>query len=216
MKDFFENIKYYIYNKGIRRLIPKYHDRTIFTKFYWRTLKDRKTKGFDETETWSMDYSLAKLIAPRLKMFIEEFDYHHICANYCHDIVKDQLIKKGYKYDAYHYRFENKKIRDKAYKMATDIWHQDLMTMYEAFQDIVEEYDDWENWTKKYNEEAKALNKKLDKLKTLKEKKELWESIVEYMPYNPSTCRFSSAYLSYKIRKEGLKLFGEHFQELWW
>ena len=147
---------------------------------------------------------------------IEEFDYHHICANYCHDIVRDQLIKKGYKYDQQKGRFKNEKIREKAYKMATDIWHQDLMIMYEAFQDIVEENDDWENWTKKFDAEAKALNKKLDKLKILKEKKELWESIVEYMPYNPSTCRFRSVYISHKIRKDGLKLFGEHFQELWW
>ena len=193
-----------------------YEGRSIFTKFYWRTLRDRRKLGFDETETWSMDYSLSKLIAPRLKMFIEEFDYHHICANYCHDRVRDQLIKQGYKYDAYHYRFENANVRLKAYKMAADIWHRDLMTMYEAFQDIVEEYDDWGNWTKKYNKEAKALNKKLDKLKTLKEKKEFWESIVEFLPYNPSTCRFTSAYVSLKIRKEGLKLFGEHFQELWW
>lgn len=192
-----------------------YEGRSIFTKFYWRTLRDRKKLGFDETEAWSMDYSLSKLIAPRLKMFIEEFDYHHICANYCHDRVRDQLIAKGYKYDSYHYRFENKKIRDKAYKMAADIWHQDLMAMYEAFQDIVEENDDWENWTKKFDKEVKVLNKRLNRLKTLKEKKEFWESIVDYRKYD-SKCSFTSAYVSYKIRKEGLKLFGEHFQELWW
>ena len=215
IKDFFENVWYYIYHKGIYKLIPSYEGRTIFTSFYWRTLKDRLTKGFDETETWSMDYSLAKLIAPRLKMFIEEFKYHHICANYCHDIVRKQLIAKGYKLSKDNYIFENKKIREKAYKMAEEIWHQDLMNMYEAFQDIVEENDDWENWTKKFDAEAKVLNKKLNRLKTLKEKKELWESIVEYRKYD-ATCKFSSNDISYKIRKEGLKLFGEHFQELWW
>jgi uncharacterized protein YeaO (DUF488 family) len=99
--------------------------------------------------------------------------------------------------------------------MAADIWHQDLMTMYEAFQDIVEEEKDWGKWNKKFEKEAKALNKKLNRLKTLKEKKEFWESIVDYRKYD-SKCSFTSAYVSYKIRKEGLKLFGEHFQELWW
>lgn len=215
IKDFLDNIKYYVYHKGIRRLIPKYHDRTIFTSFYWRTLRDRRKLGFDESETWSMDYSLAKLIAPRLKMFIKEFEYHHICANYCHDIAKKQLIAKGYKYDSYHYRFENKKVREKAYKIAEELWHQDLTIMYEAFQDIVEEYDDWENWVKKFDKEAKSLNKKLSKLKTNKEKKVLWESIVDYREYD-ATCKFSSNDVSYKIRKDGLKLFSEHFQELWW
>ena len=214
-KDFFENVWYYIYHKGIYRIIPSYNGRTIFTRFYWRTLHDRMKLGFDETETWSMDYSLAKLIAPRLKMFIKEFECHHICANYCHDIAKNQLLAKGYKYDAYHYRFENKKIRDKAYKIAEELWHRDLTIMYDAFQDIVDENDDWNNWVKKFDEEAKSLNKKLSKLKTIKEKKALWKSIVDYREYD-ATCKFSSDDISYKLRKEGLKLFGEHFQELWW
>ena len=74
-KDFFENVWYYFYNKGIRRLIPKYQDRTIFTAFYWRTWWDRRTKGFDETETWSLDYSLSKLIAPRIEMFTKYCDF---------------------------------------------------------------------------------------------------------------------------------------------
>ena len=215
IKDILDELKYIFYDKGIRHLIPKYHNRTIFTAFYWRTWWDRRTKGFDESETWSMDYSLAKLIAPRLKMFIKEFEYHHICANYCHDIAKNQLLAKGYKYDAYHYRFENKKIRDKAYKIAEELWHRDLTIMYDAFQDIVEEYDDWENWVKKFDEEAKSLNKKLNKLKTNKEKKALWESIVNYRDYKPD-CEFKSFHFSYKLREVGLKLFGEHFQELWW
>ena len=215
IKDFFENVWYYIYHKGICRIIPSYNGRTIFTRFYWRTLHDRMKLGFDETETWSMDYSLAKLIAPRLKMFIKEFECHRICANYCHDIAKNQLLAKGYKYDAYHYRFENKKIRDRAYKIAEELWHRDLTIMYDAFQDIVDENNDWNNWVKKFDEEAKSLNKKLSKLKTIKEKKALWKSIVDYREYD-ATCKFSSDDISYKLRKEGLKLFGEHFQELWW
>lgn len=215
IKEIFENIWYYIYHKGIYRIIPSYNGRTIFTRFYWRTLRDRIKLGFDETETWSMDYSLAKLIAPRLKMFQDEFRYHHICANYCHDIVRNQLIAKGYKFDKGRGVFENKKIREKAYKMAEKLWDEDLTRMYEAFQDIVDENDNWEAWTKRFDGDAKVYNKKLKKLKTFKEKKALWESIVDYRDYS-SDCEFKSFHFSYKLRDVGLKLFGEHFQELWW
>jgi len=32
-------------------------------------LYQRKTRGFDDSEMWNLDYSLAKLILPRLKLF---------------------------------------------------------------------------------------------------------------------------------------------------
>lgn len=34
-------------------------------KFFWQRL----TRGWDDSETWSLDHSLAKLILPRLKRF---------------------------------------------------------------------------------------------------------------------------------------------------
>ena len=75
MKQYLSDLWYLIYKRGIRRLIPKYHDRTMFTAFYWRTWWDRRTKGFDESETWSLDYSLSKLIAPRIEMFMKFSDF---------------------------------------------------------------------------------------------------------------------------------------------
>ena len=33
--------------------------------------KQRLERGFDESETWSLDYTIARFIAPRLKAFIE-------------------------------------------------------------------------------------------------------------------------------------------------
>lgn len=36
-------------------------------KFFFQRL----TRGWDDSDTWSLDYSLAKLIAPRLKRFKE-------------------------------------------------------------------------------------------------------------------------------------------------
>jgi len=36
-------------------------------KFFWQRL----VRGFDDSETWNLDHSLAKLIAPRLRRFKE-------------------------------------------------------------------------------------------------------------------------------------------------
>jgi len=37
----------------------------------WKFLKQRITRGWDDSETFSLDYSLGKVIAPRLKRFKE-------------------------------------------------------------------------------------------------------------------------------------------------
>jgi hypothetical protein len=36
-------------------------------KYFWQ----RHTRGWDDSETWSLDYSLAKIVLPRLKRFKE-------------------------------------------------------------------------------------------------------------------------------------------------
>jgi hypothetical protein len=40
---------------------------------YWK--KQREERGFDETETWSLDQAIAKFVVPRLKAFKED----HVC-----------------------------------------------------------------------------------------------------------------------------------------
>jgi len=45
----------------------------------WRSIKffyQRRTRGFDDSETWSLDTSLSRLIVPRLKRFKELLDGH--------------------------------------------------------------------------------------------------------------------------------------------
>lgn len=44
---------------------PRLRVRSV--KHWWQ----RRTRGWDDSETWSLDMSLAKLIAPRLKRFRE-------------------------------------------------------------------------------------------------------------------------------------------------
>jgi len=38
-------------------------------KFFWQ----RRTRGFDDSELWSLDYTCAKLMAPRIRAFIDQY-----------------------------------------------------------------------------------------------------------------------------------------------
>lgn len=46
-------------------------DRVRLIKRWFKYFWQRRTRGWDDSETWSLDYSLAKIIAPRLKRFKE-------------------------------------------------------------------------------------------------------------------------------------------------
>lgn len=50
-------------NINMKRSILRKIKRSI--KFWWQ----RRTRGWDDSETWNLDVSLAKLILPRLKKF---------------------------------------------------------------------------------------------------------------------------------------------------
>jgi hypothetical protein len=39
----------------------------------------RRTKGWDDSETWSLDYTISKFILPRLKRF-RELEFGHPCS----------------------------------------------------------------------------------------------------------------------------------------
>lgn len=63
-------------------------------KFLWQ----RITRGFDDSETWSLDYSLAKLILPRLKRF-RELDPCFIPTDMTHDEWNTILDKMIYAFE---------------------------------------------------------------------------------------------------------------------
>lgn len=44
-------------------------DISRFFRFFYQ----RRRRGFDNSELWSLDYTIAKFIAPRLRAFIDEF-----------------------------------------------------------------------------------------------------------------------------------------------
>jgi hypothetical protein len=54
-------------NMSLNGLIRDIKDATNkrARRFFWQ----RMTRGWDDSETWSLDYSLAKVILPRLKRF---------------------------------------------------------------------------------------------------------------------------------------------------
>ena len=212
-KEFFEDIINHVYYRGIRRLIPKYHDRTIFTSFYWRTWWDRRTKGFDETETWSLDYSLSKLIAPRIEMFMQFSDFG-IPTEFLNDEYK-KSIAKGYKWDNRKWQLVDKTERKRCWKRATAAWQEVLHKIHEGFADEVLEGKDYDAWTKKWKPLVDKTNKRLDKAKTEAEKKKIWYEIKAGREYRKGiTCCTDD--VAYNTRKEGRSLLVEYYNNLWW
>lgn len=45
--------------------------KRIFTRRFWRFLWQRVTQGWDDSDTWNLDYTVAKFMLPRLRRFIE-------------------------------------------------------------------------------------------------------------------------------------------------
>lgn len=76
----------------------------------------RRTRGFDDTVTWSLDHSLAKLIAPRLRRFRDvcrDASFAGVPGSYC------ELDEHGY---------------PTASPVARERWHADLDKMVTAFE----------------------------------------------------------------------------------
>jgi|GEM_PF-1353200 len=48
-----------------------FHKHDIFTKRFWRLLFQYLRDGWDDSDTWSLNYTLSKIILPRLKRFKE-------------------------------------------------------------------------------------------------------------------------------------------------
>lgn len=53
----------------IKSILPTIKYKLKLLKREVRFFYQRKTRGFDDSDMWNLDYSLAKLILPRLKLF---------------------------------------------------------------------------------------------------------------------------------------------------
>lgn len=205
-----------VYYRSIYRLIPQYHGRTIFTAFYWRTLRDRRRKGYDETELWSLDYSLTRLIAPRLRDFAESFKtYEFGFPGFLLEEEYQAAVKKGFAWNSRWHRLENKKENKKCWKRAARRWYSILDEMARGFEDMKLEQDDWEAWVKKWDEVAKKYQRKIDKAKTFKQKQTIWNQIGSFREYKPSMI-VNAEDVTYTLHQRARDLLAQYYGHLWW
>ena len=215
LSEFWKNIVHCFYYRGVRRLIPTYNGRTIFTKFFWRTWWDRRTKGFDETCTWSLDYSLTKLIAPRFRMFNEIARDSGSLPGWLLEEEHQKSIAKGYAWNSRWHRPEDKRESKRCWERAKKHWADILDKVQAAFDDMELEDKNWDEWNKKWQPLVDKTNKKINKAKTEKERKAIWDSVGTWRRYRPGFPLCSDDFV-YKLRKEGLKLFAENYESFWW
>lgn len=215
IKSIFEDIWYKIWKKGIRKLLSNKHGRLITSKAYWTMLHDRHKYGFDESETWSLDYSLTKLIAPRFRMFNR---YARDCGSLPSWILseeRDKSLAKGYKWNSRWARIDNKAEDRRCWKRAKKRWCEILDKVQATFDDMELEGNDWDAWQKKWKPTADKINKKIDKAKTHEEKKKIWESTGTWRKYRPGAV-IDADDLVWASRKEGLRLFADQYESFWW
>lgn len=73
-----------------------------------RYRKQRKKRGFDDTETWSLDLTIVKFVLPRLKRFYEvaddviEIDYHEGFREAIEEMIEGFEIMVGPDYCCLH------------------------------------------------------------------------------------------------------------------
>lgn len=93
--------------------------------------KQREERGFDDTELWNLDYTLAAFILPRLKAFREE--------------IEDNIsVPNSFTMSAH---------TEKDFEEARSKWHDTLDSMIKAFQNIID--DDEINWKRATQEETR-------------------------------------------------------------
>lgn len=215
IKALLQEIWYTVYKRGIRRLIPSYCGRTIFTSFFWRTLKDRIVKGFDETALWSLDWHLTKLIAPRIKAFTEAFIScpFSLPGQFLEDEYQ-KSVAKGYKWNSRWHRMEDKRENKRCWKRATNAWIAILCQIRDGFDDMKLEGENWDKWNAKWEPEVNKFNKKLDKAKTEKEKAKLWETLHTFRKYRAGV-RACVDDVTYELHQNAKNLLAEYYDHLW-
>lgn len=209
--DLFYNIKHFMY----RYFIIKYHNVPFYRALFWRLLWQHITKGYDESATWGLYYNIAKWVYPRLLLF---YDKIHKAASvpYDYEVKMTKIyIKNGFKYDKKYHRFVDKKVNQEMHRDAINMWEKDVWKMCEAFRDILEEEDDFERWDKGWKFYTEPAVNVYKLLKTDAARKKYWNSLGFDREWYPGI-NITRWDFAERKRKEGLELFSEHFQQLWW
>ena len=162
---------------------------TLWWRFIKRPIKhfiQRRKRGFDDSELWSLDYTIAEFIYPRLKAF-RKMDKMCVPTKFC--VENDGIWLKE----------------------SNKIWNEKLDKMIAAFDLIVNHdkaHDEiWGEINKKY-EEKEDKNKKFDI--------DEWINSINNNPYTDEEwAKIEEGHRKHeKITEEGLKLFAEHFETL--
>lgn len=215
MKRIFENILDTV--RGfLWKITPKYKGRSIFSQEYWDLWKERRKKGYDLTDTWSLDYTFTKFIAPRLNDFAYTYDLGRMSVpNSILDEEQKASIAKGYEWDTRRWQLADKKERRRCWNRAIKRWTNILHEMADGYNDLLLEEDDWDTWNKKWEAVASKWNKKIDKAKTIKEKEKIWNQIGTWREYNVNV-RVSAGDVTWAMRERAMDLFRKYYHALWW
>ena len=215
MKRIFENILDTV--RGfLWKITPKYKGRSIFSQEYWDLWKERRKKGYDLTDTWSLDYTFTKFIAPRLNDFAYTYDLGRMSVpNSILDEEQKASIAKGYKWDTKKWQLADKKERRRCWNRAIKRWTNILHEMADGYNDLLLEEDDWDTWNKKWEAVASKWNKKIDKAKTIKEKEKIWNQIGTWRDYNVNV-RVNASDVTWAMRERAMDLFRKYYHALWW
>lgn len=116
----------------------------IFTKRYWKFLWQRWIRGFDDSETWSLDSTIVEFILPRLKRFKEVRKNSGLPSHIA------EKFREGYELNQYGCIIDEK-VRREQWDKAEKYWDDLLQKMIDAFQDIHDENYDFDAWIDKWN-----------------------------------------------------------------
>lgn len=202
----------------LKNLIPHYKYYNIFQKQFWKYWWQRKVKGFDDTELWSLDYSLTEFIAPRLQEFIRIGTNGAIPQIFL-DAEYKKSLDKGFKWNRRWWRIDNKKENKKCWERARNAWIKVLKEMLAGFEDELLEEQDWNAWRKKWKPTVDKYNKLLSKAKNDKEKKAVWDKLGESQWSDiEKLYRREISYedVVYPIRQKSRDLLAKYYSHLWY
>lgn len=207
MNLFFKNL--------LEKLHLTYKYKSIFTKFYWTTWWDRKTRGFDITDTWNLDYTFAKFMVPRLLAYLSCIAKDNTAPGVIYQEMTAEYRQKGHKYDEKTYKFLNPKINDEVLQKSADRWFKIVQTITDGLQDFLLEENNYNEWEYEWTKTLEELKFKLRKCKSkIKKIKVLNQYNISYSSYEENT--LDIYFLSNTLRRKGMQLFGKYFYNLWW
>ena len=198
----------------LRDFLPKRHGYTILQKRFWIQLWDKCTQGYDDSELWSLDYTITKFIAPRLRAFIEIGPEIAVPQSFL-DAEYQKSLAKGYKWNSRWVRMDNRRENKRCWERARKEWKNILEHMLAGFEDIILEEQDWDAWNKKWEPVVKKCNKRLDNAKTPKEKQAILHELNPWATYFPNR-RVCTDDVVYNMRRLSKDLLAMYYDSLWY